>query len=392
MPPISDYYDDVRDEPAVIEPREDSSDPLIDPARLAELLDRPEEDTRRVLRLLDGMEAFPEPPPFPEIEQHLPDVALEGFSDSLSDLWTRIKRWLRKLRQWIINDGALVHEALRTVKFQAENLKVEARARLVSRPGQLEIRSHIASLSTFYRTPRDVSSVIAGLRHLESVLTAYLEYVNRHLLAGVNRIGPRINQINPTIMAPSELDELVSTLRQFAPQQLITPLRLTPLNGQSGQYASAHLLGNNRLVLSQGNNDQSLEGLNRQHLRLRFSEVRPRPVPPAIQLSRFNRIQHDQCMNQVITMADQLMLHTQSSMRRQRERMLDSLSAYVDAFTVKTEGVDTSRLQRKEQIRMVVQVARTVSDWANNPYHGMISNALRSMRGTLVLCRANMDK
>ncbi len=392
MPPVSDYYDDVRDEPAVIEKPEETSDVLDDPARLAELLDQPDEDARRVLRLLDGMEAFPEPPPFPEVEPLLPDPALEGFSDMLSDLWDRIKRWLRKLRQWILDDGRLVHEALRAVKFQAENLKVDGRARITSRSGQLEMRSHIAALSVFYKPPRDVGAVISSLRHLESVLATYLDYVDRHLLSGVNRIGPRVNQINPTTMIPSDLADLTQSLRQFSPEQLITPLRLAPLRGQATQLAGAHLLGNHRLVLIRGGDENTLEGITRQQLRLRFSELRPRPVPSVIQLPRFNRVQHDQSMNQVIALADLLMLHTQSSMRRQRERMLDSLSAYVEAFTIKTEGVDSSRLQRKEQIRLVVQTARTVSDWANNPYHGMISNALRSMRGTLVLCRANMDK
>lgn len=392
MAPIHDFYNEVRDELATITEPSLMDDPLVDPSRLAELLDQPETDARRILRLLDGVETFAEPPTFPEVTHGLPEIALEGFSDSLGDLWDRIKRWLHKLRQWIMDDGRLVHEALRAVKFQAENLKVDGRARLANHTGRIELRSHIASLSVFYNPPRDVGAIISNLRVLESALTTYLEYVNRQLLSGVNRIGPRITQIDPTVMAPSELEELTQTLHQFAPEQLITPLRLSPLRGQATQLAGPHLLGNHRLVLTRGANERSLEGINRQQLRLRYSELRPRPVPPSIQLPRFNRVQHDQCMNQVITMTDLLMLHTQTSMRRQRERMLDSVSAYVDAFTAKTAGVDATRLQRKEQIRLVVQVARTVSDWANNPYHGMISNALRSMRGTLVVCRANMDK
>lgn len=389
MPPISDYYetDPVTDEP--YEPDDTEAVGDIDPARLGELLDRPEEEARKVLRLIDGIEDYAPFPAFPEVEPLLDIPSLEGFRDIVDDIWTAIKRWLTKVKQWLTDDGRWVHASLKTLKFQAENLNISGRTQL-SRPrqGLFTIGSHITALSVFYKPSSDIGMLITHLRHLEGVVAKYLTYADSHLMTGMGRITGRIYQLDPVAL---DTRELVGEMEAYSPRALIHPLQMTPLKRDATALTSAHFLGNHRLVLNTPKDISTLAQANGINLRVRYSELKPRPMPKSIQLGYFGRLQHDQCTKQIIQMARSLEKHTQSTNRRRREATIDELTRMVDRFAEDVKRNDTDLQGQKEQIRQVIHTAKTIADWLHNPYHGMISNAIRSMRGALVVCRANLN-
>lgn len=388
---VADYYDDVRDELTPVSSSPSDDDRFVDPERLAEILEQPSETARQVLRLLDGMETFTTPPAFPEPELLLPSVGIEGFQDALSDLWERIKRWLAAVRRWLLDDSRHAHLALQTVKLQAENLKIEGRGIIThTQGGKIEINGRIPSISVFYKPPPDVGTLISNVRFMNSVMASYLDYVDGHLLGKVGRISGRILQLDPLELYSGQLSDLHDEILAAGPSALLGRMRFTEMPGGVNQYSSPHLTGNMRLIYRRTNNEPTLHGVSSQSVRLTHSAVNPRPIPKQITLGRFGRVQHEQLTNHVLELTERLLHHTDGPMRKRRERSLDDISRAVERFSGSVQHLPEDQLRQKEQIRQVVQLARTITEWMHNPYHGMIANTTKTLRGALMVCRANL--
>jgi len=394
MPPVADYYDDVRDEPKPITEEYDSvaDDPTVDPERLAKLLEQPTDTARHVLRLMDGVESY-HPPLFEDIEDGLLLPGFEGFKDTLHDLWERIKQWLAAVRRWIMDDGRQADIALNALSLQCENLKVDTRAKLSSQQsGQFKIKGRITSLSVFYAPPRDIGQLISNLRMMNRFMGDYLNLVDRQMLGNVGRVAVRVSQLDPARLFAPDLEDLAVELRRMAPENAITSLNLQPVKGSSRRYSSLHLMGNLRLIYQPGGDARGMSRVLSQTLRLMHSDINPRPMPPEITFSKFGRIQSDQLLQWVGTSIDQLKHHTQPAMRKRRMRSLEEMEMAVDRFIQKTDQLtDTDTQGHRELIRQVVQTGRSVNDWLNNPYHGMIANHIRSLRAALMVCRMNVS-
>jgi len=394
MPPVADYYDDVRDEPKPITEKKETpvDDPTLDPERLADLLGQPTDTARHVLRLMDGVETF-QPPMFDDVDPELMLPGFEGFKDTLHDMWERIKQWLSAVRRWIMDDSRQATMALDALSIQRENLQVETRAKLSSQQGgQFKIKGRITSLSVFYAPPRDVGQLISNLRMMSRFMSDYLNLVDRQVLGNVGRVAVRVGQLDPARLFAPDLEDLAVELSRIAPENAITTLNLRPVKGSSRRYSSLHLMGNLRLIYHPGGESHGISRLLSQTLRLMHSDINPRPMPNEITFSRFGRIQSDQLLQWVETSIDQLRYHTQPAMRKRRLRSLEELESAVERFIQKTDHLtDTDTQGQRELIRQVVQTGRSVNDWLNNPYHGMIANHIRSLRAALMVCRMNVS-
>ena len=385
MARLNTYY--ASDE--VVPPIQDDPDTPDDalPA-LIEHLGKDDATARKALRLLDGIEAYPTCPAFPRLPED-DGLGLESFGERLSSLWATIKAWLRKVKQWLADDEYWVNLALRTLIFQAENLNVRGKTRLSTpRRGQFTLQSHINAVSVFYKPAPDIGTLITHLNHLKKLMGVYLGYTDQHMMAGVGRLSGRLQAMT---LDPFDPTPLLDTLSQYNPRVLEGPLAMKPLRAVSGVLSSQHFLGNYRLLLDGPDAPTTLAHYNRMTLRMRYSEINPRPLPKQITMGYFGRLQHDQCTTQVIDFAKLLEAHTVASVRERKTRAIDDLTRAVDKLDQRVNETPEALQGHKEAMYEVVRLAKTVTDWVNNPHHGMITNALTSLRGALVVCRRNLQ-
>lgn len=387
MSRIKSYYEDALEEPPVTVEGEQA--PVLDDTkRLAEVLDQSPEDVTRVLALVDGLEAFPAPPPFMDYEPLLPDVSLEGFMDTVETLWQRIKDWLRRLREWFRSEGMMVHASVQTLLYQVRNLEVAIKGSTrVGRRGTFDVGGNLRSISVFYKPPKDISALTASLRMLHSVGQSYFDYLDNVVIPGVGRIASRIRMIEPGLNVAPLHEELTQFLKDVAPERLRGPLRMAPIPNQPGKEGTLHLLGNQRLVFSGRQGNQMGDVLSQQ-LRLNHSEINPRPMPPSVLMPHFGRVASNQCTEQTIRLLTLLETHTNQNAMRKRTTVLDSIESAMDGLMRRIERADS--VQHKGMLEEVMQISRVLTDWLNNPYHGIVGAGVRASRGAAKVCRNNI--
>lgn len=392
MADLGQYFDDPREDPSPVLGTDEEDDDVLGPEGVAEKLQGDPELVNRVLRMLDGFEDFPTMPRFEEPEAMLDGLGTETFQDTLSRVWEAIKRWLRALRKYIADETRWVALGARTTRFQAENVKINARGNRSRSKGPLTLRSHITALSVFYNPPKDIGSMIAGLRRFDNVLDGQYGYISRLLVPRAERLGTRIQRINVASFSPTDIEDIEAEARRLSPFGQVTPLGLNALNGNPTELAGYHLMGNQRLMLSLPvQYPTTLPELNRIRLRLRHSEISPRPMPESVEIPRFTMIASDQALDQVIMICKKIEEHAGKANRIQRNRLVDSLEKQGADLARRIENSFEDLHGRKEQLRQLLYLMQSLADWTMNPDHGLTASALRSSRGVLMVCRANQS-
>lgn len=382
---IKEFYHDV-----ITEAPEKDEAPLTEPEQLALLLDDQQEDVDAALMLLDGTESFAEAAPG-EQDYLLPQLSVEGFDEILRKFWEHVRRFARGVVDTLTNDNRASLTACRVLGFQAENLRIESRQALAkprSTGQKLLIRSHITALSVFYRPPAKVGDITAHLKNLEKVLVDYYEYVDRVLTPGMIRLSGLIRRIDP--LAESFIEDtqrIKSELEKLSPAVALG----RQFEGRSTNLMGPHLMGNVRLAAQGLPSNPTLNEINQSRVYLRHSELTPRRMPEQIALPKFNLLASDQCLDQVIRMTKVIRASLESGTAAKRGRALKELTGTVDRFVSRAGELEDGRRQEKEEAQAIANAVRAAGQWLQNPYHGLTTNALRAMRGALLVCRRNTE-
>jgi hypothetical protein len=383
---LSQYLPDSPSEPEVT-PFETVSEV----GQLADLLGEDSSRAEQVLRLLDGLEDFAEQPTVETAEPLLlPELGTEGFSEVVDQIWETIKRWLAAIARILPSEEETTSVMAGSVLLLANNLKVESRARIANskRTGSLEIGKQVGALSVHYRPPRDIGQVISNLRVLEKQLSSYYHYVQQVLTGGIPRVIARINALDPLTLSPERLAELTHELERLSPLYLESALGLQ--KQPSGHRVGPHLIGNYKLVLAPYTaGEQNLRRLGNLGLRIQHSELTPRKLPESFAIPRFPLVTSDQCLDQVVRTAQVLADAFDYNNRKQRVKTIDDLTRAIDGFASKAKRIPNGNPTQKEQAEQVIRLSRTLVDWMTNPYRGLATQALRSLRAALNVCRAN---
>ncbi len=366
--------------------------PQTEPEWLAEQLEGDTDEVQKALMLMDGTETFSIPEPDMDEGYLLPRVSTEGFGERLDQIWRTIQRFIRYLVESFTNDNKAALVACRVLSFQAENLKMEARGALMKprrKNDRLVIQSHITALSVFYRPPGKIGDIIAGMKTLESILNDYYSYVDRTLTPGLGRITTMVRSIDPT--AESFQEDALRIGQELQRLSPTTVLNRYMEGNNPKNLLGPHILGNQRLAGVGVPNNPTLNEITQSRLTLRHSELTPRRMPNQIYLPRFNMLNTDQCIDQVLRMTKTIKATLEGSAAAKRERALSDLTTAVNRFVERAGELEDGQRQEKEDAQAIAQMVRVAGQWMHNPYHGLTTNALRSMRGAIMVCRKNIE-
>jgi hypothetical protein len=371
----------------------DGDEPQTEPEQLAELLDGDHEAADSVLRLLDGTEDYTDSTEASVGTDYLlPRIGVEGFDDVLKNVWEAIQRFVRSVINGLTNENKLALASCRVLRFQVENLKMESRSALLKpqqKDGKVIMQSHITALSVFYRPPGKIGDVVAGLKNLERILGEYYDYIDRTLTPGLARLATLVRGIDPLAESfVSDTRRIQSELERLSPSVVLKH----HFEGRNPKdRVGPHLMGNVRLKAVGVPPRPSLNEVVQSRLFLHHSELTPRKMPDRIALPRFNLLGSDQCLDQVLKLAKLLQSSLDGNATAKRERAINDLMHATSRFVERAAELEDGRRQEKEEAQAIANAVRATTGWINNPYNGLTTNALRSMRGALLVCRRNIE-
>lgn len=392
MDTLKRIYDEVMDQ----EPPDVPVHPPVDipePDRLAKALDTDPETALKVLHLIDGQEDFAQLPPSPlGGEELLPQLGHEGFRETIEQLIEWLKAFFKRIGEWLEDHADQTANALRALKWDAENLRMHARSTPPNVNSRIPIRmdTHVASLSVFYKPPTRIADVINNLRRLEQELAAYYHWVNRTALPMAGQVAGFIRRLDPQRMRETDVNQVVASLRRSAPQNF-GGIKLSEVDG-AHKFGGPNMLGNRRLVftLPPLNREDPLQAVNHSSVRLMPSLVTPRPVPDHFEIPRFPLTSSDHLCDQVLSVIKLMETHYDPATVRRRKMALKELHQAIDVFGSATLVIPDGERWRKEQANRLLVTLRTQADWLTNPYRGLSATAVYAMRGALHLGHRNI--
>jgi len=388
MGKLKRYYHD-----ALSEEESDELPPEATPAELAVILEADTDDVQRALMLLDGTEAYTDAE-HADAELLLTEVAVESFSDSLLALWSQIRRWLSATARVLTDLTSVGYTSAKLLAYQSENLKMEIRMVFNRKSGNLPptllVRSHVLALSVFYKTPKTIGDVAAGLRNLEHTLTAHYNYADHTLMSGVRKLTSTIRRLDPGSFGfETDVEALTAQLHALSP---MTVLKAQYTIDAGNEFLGTHLLGNQRLAGRPIPRNPTLTDVLQSRVYLRHSESTPKPTPNAFTIPRFGLMSSDQTLSEVTKVAKLITATLAPSKVADRRRALNDLSSAVDQLVLKSRQLENAPTATRHALESITQIPKSVTRWVNAPIHGMTSNALRSLRGVLMVCRQNVLK
>jgi hypothetical protein len=377
MPDLKSFFaPPTAEQGAAQQVTEDGDEVTSDPKHLATLLGTDDETARRVLHYVEGIEEYQ--PRLRVLQDTLPDLGLEGFTDTVLEWLKAILDFLKDVMEDYIQEMGAAELSADWLRSESENLLIMSRERKTLQTGNLEITSRVANLSLRYRPVKDIGSLILALRVNEQVCRGYYKYADQVLgqgVSGLTAIGR--NGGNAEVLAQGMLDK--------SPRVLIGTL-LKPLNDQNNAWGSAPLLGNQRLVLVSPDADSAQQSVKQTRLRIRTSEVIPQASVAKFNLPAFNLQQSDVCLKQIITMADVLLSHNKGETRSRRRQRLQDIAKAIEAIMAKVAAGDESQAAALKQTAALLE---TLADWLVDPFMELYKLTCRNMRAALNVCDLN---
>lgn len=363
---------------------------------LVSLLETDDAKAREVLRLLDGVEAYTEPPAL-ELPSDLllPAISQEDYLEALSKFWEMIKQWFKSLLQYVVDDYATTHLAARALKFQAENLNARGGEliNIGSRATPIVVNKHLEALSVNYRPASNIGEVISGLKVLEKTLKGYLQYTDQILPAKLKEFTGKVNSLRPAELDSSRAAYLAQILHSVNPASRLAEVFQLREDGGNRRYLGQQLLGNRRIQVTTPNGLHGgvsrLRELTEYSVTLRHAELNPRAMPGKVEMQRFNAINFNQCTTQVIRMVDDVIAATANQQREKTRAVLNELFRAMEKFEAKLQN-ESNPIDHGRQARELLEVGKTVAQWLTNPHRGLLTNSMQSMRAALWLCRENL--
>lgn len=350
-----------------------STDELVDPKVIAQLLSTDTERASTVLRLLDSTEDF-EPHPEP-LDLFPLEISQEDASVKALNALKTIVRWTKKAANDIFNEMSNYELVARYLKFTAENLKVSGNDRRGQPVGYspLKINTRIVNLSVRYEPVKDVAALINALRIMSNVTHDYYGYNDRTLVDFVDRIPP---------IATSP-ENLASELNRVSPSVLIRSNSFRSSSDGSGVFVSPHLLGCNRLSIK---TSQSVDGLiQRYSVRLTPSDTAPRPLPSEIVFKRFTLPAQRQALQLIIDLSDYLLSVNTLASRQRRMARAEKIRVIVERLAKQIENGEMTNHTHSQVISLINQY----NDWVTHPHKELYGLVCRNLRAALNVCSVN---
>lgn len=347
---------------------------------LAQLLDTDDETASRILLLVDSTEALRDNAR--AMDGILPELALEGFGDGMR-FFDAILTWLKTVAEALFDEMSAHELAARAVEFKAANLKVSSRDRRQnpSNNQPLKITTRVQSLCINYRPVRDVAQLLGTLRYMGEVVNEYYRF-NQAVAQGL----PGVLSAARNYRDPMQL---VGQLEGRSPLGLLANSAVLTSGDEPGSYASHHLMGGYRLVVTnRGNSGETLAQVKSTTVRLKTSSVTPLPYPAQVVLPRFNLTTSDQVLSTIISQAKTLQGLNTLVIRQQRKGKLRELINAIEGL----RRIASSNAGDSTIVGLVEQAATLLeaySDWMSNPYIGLYSLACRNLRAALNVCEQN---
>lgn len=358
---------------------------------LARALETGVEDIERAMTLLNGVESHT------DVSEAsvaiLPELSLEGFPEVIQSIWERLKRWVKETMNMMVSENKVGQVTARLIQFQAENLKMQSRA-ILNRPSRrvasrFSMQSYVTALSVFYKTPTKAGDVIAGLRNLDRVLDEHYTYVDQRLLPIIKRVTSEIRTLDPSQdKFPGDLVKITGILADASP---VNALKAMYSDATAGLVMGSHLMGNQRLAGRPIPDDPRLRDVLQSGVFLKHSENTPRAMPNSYQLPHFGILSNDQALNEVVKISKKINHTLSASITASRSRAVADLTNAVDGLVVKAKQNDALTPDTRELVEQVARTPKALSRWLRGPTQGLTTNALRSLKGTLVMCRNNLE-
>lgn len=379
------YHDDL------VESDETGLEPELSVEEMAKRLDLDTKDVQCAFTLLDSVESHTDASK--QGNAILPELSLEGFPEVIQSIWERLKRWVREAMSGMVSENRVGQVTARVVQFQAENLKMQSRS-VLNRPMRhlsptFAMRSHVTALSVFYKTPTKAGDVIAGLRNLDRVLDEHYRYVDNKLIPVIKRATAQIRILDPGSSGfISDVEKITDALSGISP---VNALKSFYSDSAAGLVMGPHLMGNQRLAGRPVPNEPRLRDVLQSGIFLRHSENTPRTMPKTYQLPRFGLLPSDQALDEVAKVAKKINQALSGSATASRNRAVTDLTNAVDGLVMKARQHDTLSPDVRDLVEQTARVPKAISRWVSGPTQGLTTNALRSLKGTLVMCRNNLE-
>lgn len=349
-------------------------EPGMNPKYIAELLSVDDDNALAVLRLLDSCEAYEDHPAQP-IDLFSLEISQEDMvANSLKALKT-IFGWTKAAAGQIFNEMTNYELAARYIAFHAENVSTLASDRRKNSQYDhkpLVINTRIANLSVRYAPVKDVASLIVALRGLSNVTKDYFSYNDDSLLNLVDRL--------PSLVG--DLGSLQTALNNVSPAKLFRTQSFYPSDKQ-GFYVTPHLLGCHRISIKTQETSNGLDA--RYSVRLVPSDISPRPLPTSIEFKRFNIPALEQCLKQIVDIAEYLQEINTVMTRQRRMARMERIALLTQRLAKEIEagGFDS------ERHRSVIALINQYNDWITSPYKELYGLVCRNLRAALNVCEIN---
>lgn len=377
MPDIKSFFATPTAEQGAAQPVADDGEVIeTNPAHLAELLGTDSEMASRVLRYVEGVEEYQ--PRIQELQDRLPELGLEGFTDTVIEWLKAILDFLKDVMEDYVQEMGAAELSASWLRSESENLMIMSRDRRSLKNEPILVKSRVPNLSLRYKPVKDIASLINALKANQTVCETYYQYADQVLGNGVGTLAAIArNSGDPEALAEAMLNK--------SPRQLIGKL-LQPLTDQNNAWGSQPLLGNQRLVLVSPDADSAQESVRQTRLRIRTFDMIPQGQVYEVSLPRFNTSQSDACLKQIIAMADTLLKHNRGDTRNRRRSRMVEISKAIDSLLVKVQRGDESQAATLKQTAALLQ---TLSDWLVDPFMELYKLTCRNMRAALNVCDLN---
>lgn len=340
----------------------------------ARALQDEEAEGQRYLQALDGISSQPV-------------VATEGFKENMQRAWETIKAWIvRLLRLWNEHINQVRHiVTLLEVRSEAARERLREAAGRRSLTGTFQYQGDLSRLSTMYHPPKNVTQVMNALRSLTTHVDAYYTWSHKKLRPQAEAVAGVLQRASLP-WSERDVSQIQGALQGADPRQLTQAVFFTEM-GQG--MMSAPLLNNQRLYLAPSTG----EGVSRYTgttLRLRHSMTPHRPMGQLMSFPHFPLQTGEQLLNQVDELLSTLKKQHTSGTNRARAATLSKLRKVLERVTQTSQSLPDQSPQAKEDAYQAIRVVRTVIDWMSNPYEGLTTSSLNSVRATLRLVHQNV--
>lgn len=315
-----------------------------------------------------------------------PVVATEGFAETMQRAWEAIKAWLNRLyRLWKEHVGQVQH-TVTLLQLRSESTREKLRENAGRRAliGSFTYQGDVARLSSMYNPPRNVTQVLNALRSLTTHIDGYYSWAHKKALPGAEGVI-RLLQSGDLPWSDTTRSQLLGALEKATPQQLA---RTLSFNGDGHGAMSAPLLNNQRLYITRptGEGVAQYTGLT---VRLRHSMDVHRPMGQQMTFPHFGLQTGEQLLNQTDTLLATLKDHHTTRTNRQRVAVLASMRKTLDRVMETSQALPEGSPTAKDDAHQSVRVIRTLLDWLSDPYEGLTTSSMNSVRAVLRLVRQN---